>query len=583
MAIGTPYNVGTASNKDSTTITLTTTASVPSGDSIILCIVCNASGVTNPSMVISDSAGNSYSYVTAPAEDTVKILIYWADKSVSLNSGSTITITYTGVVPTPLMAASATGVNGIDNKSVRTGSNATLGTGTSPSVSFTSIINGTNYLALSFLGTEGPTGDTFTQDTANGWDSPPTRVGTTGGAAVTNNTLAGGYKIANNVSSFDYAPTITSRNWVVVILVFQEAVPNTLYWVGGTSPIGWTQNAATNWALTSGGTGGAGVPTGETDVVINGASDSGTNFTINIQSDDQIKCKNFTITGLDVGVTLSQDTGFIQCFGNFSIPASNVSFAGLGNDLELILLGNGGTQTLDAGGGNYSIGVTIDGTSSVELQNNWVSDRIIDLNSGGFKTNNYNVTIFSLSANTSNTKTIDMGSSTWTITGNLACWNVTGTGTTLLKGTSTIIFTNTNASFSTSFFGGGLNYHNITIAGNTTTNTFQINDSNTFNTFTSTKTVAFTLKFQSGTTNTFNNFTVTGTSGNVVTLSSITAGTQATLRKYSPWLVGANSTNVSGNTGLTFSGGGGLDYLTIQDINGVELEPLTKSNMFFIF
>lgn len=585
MAIGTPYNVGTASNKDSTSITITTTTSVPAGDSIFLAVLSNVINVTNPTLEISDSAGNNYAYVVSFVDVSGSILIYWVDNSVALNSGSTITITYIGAEPTPLMAAGATGVNGIDSRSVITSGAGNSGASTTPTVTAGGLINGKNYLALSFLATEGPTGDTFTQDTAGGWASPPVRVGTTGGAAATNNTLAGGYLIANNITSVTYNPTITNRNWIVGLLVIQEAVANTLYWVGGSGS--WTEQSANGWSATSGGTGGAGVPTGETNVVIDGGSDAGGPFTItlatSISSTSEIKCKNLTITGLDSTVTINQSVGTsIKIFGDVSIPSSNVAISSI--NLLLNFLGSSSTQLLNTNGANYPIELQIGGTSTVQLQNNWITtDQTITLNSGGFNANNYNVEIASFSTSTNSAKTISMGSGTWTIKSNVNSWVISGTGVTLNKGTSTIIFTTTSTSSPVPFNGGGLNYHNITIAGNTTSNTFEFSDSNTFNTFTSTKTVAFTLKFQSGTTNTFNNFTVTGTSGNVVTLSSITAGTQATLQKYSPWRVGANSTNVSGNTGLSFTGGGGLDYLTIQDINGVELEPLTKSNMFLLF
>jgi hypothetical protein len=94
--------------------------------------------------------------------------------------------------------------------------------------------------------------------------------------------------------------------------------------------------------------------------------------------------------------------------------------------------------------------------------------------------------------------------------------------------------------------------------------------SNTFNAFTinAPKTVTFTVS----TTQTISSFVATGSSGNVITINTTSAGTAATLSKSSgivscDWLslkdstatggatfyAGANSTNVSGNTGWTFS------------------------------
>jgi hypothetical protein len=81
------------------------------------------------------------------------------------------------------------------------------------------------------------------------------------------------------------------------------------------------------------------------------------------------------------------------------------------------------------------------------------------------------------------------------------------------------------------------------------------------------------FSFTSGTTQTITNWTVSGTAGNLVTIISSTAGTAATLSKASgtvssdylslkdstatggaTWYAGANSTNVSGNSGWIFTG-----------------------------
>ena len=80
-----------------------------------------------------------------------------------------------------------------------------------------------------------------------------------------------------------------------------------------------------------------------------------------------------------------------------------------------------------------------------------------------------------------------------------------------------------------------------------------------------------TVRFTAGTTTTFNNFNLRGTAGNLITISSATAATH-TLSKASgtvscdylsitnsiatggaSWYAGANSTNVSGNTGWIFT------------------------------
>lgn len=69
----------------------------------------------------------------------------------------------------------------------------------------------------------------------------------------------------------------------------------TYYWVGG--PGTW-DSTATHWSLTSGGAGGAGVPTSTDDVVIDAASNTGANGDISLYDDYVLgngpQCRNLT-------------------------------------------------------------------------------------------------------------------------------------------------------------------------------------------------------------------------------------------------------------------------------------------------
>ena len=109
----------------------------------------------------------------------------------------------------------------------------------------------------------------------------------------------------------------------------------------------------------------------------------------------------------------------------------------------------------------------------------------------------------------------------------------------------------------------------LTITGN---NTFD-NITNTYS-----ATGATSVLFTGGSTNTFNNFNLTGTVGKVCTLGSTTT-TQANLQKSGPWFMGTNSTNTSNNTGLNFTAGGGIDYLSVSYIKGI----FTALSNFFMF
>lgn len=149
----------------------------------------------------------------------------------------------------------------------------------------------------------------------------------------------------------------------------------------------------------------------------------------------------------------------------------------------------------------------------------------------------------------------------------LAFNNAAPTGFTTTAGTGTGTISMTAATAKT-FAGGGSTFNCTLNQGGA--GALTIIGSNTFNNITNTVQPASVL-FTAGTTTTFNNFNLNGTAGNLVTIASVTAATH-TLSKASgtvscdylsitnsiatggaSWYAGANSTNVSGNTGWIFT------------------------------
>jgi hypothetical protein len=179
---------------------------------------------------------------------------------------------------------------------------------------------------------------------------------------------------------------------------------------------------------------------------------------------------------------------------------------------------------------------------------------------------------------TTGTRAINMGSGTWTLSGTGTVWNVASAGLTMSAGTSTIILSD-NTTTAKTFAGGGVAYYSLQIGRGTGTSnaiaTYTITGSNTFaGTVSSTKTVASTITLPASTTTTVGSWTISGTAGNLITVNSSTAGTQATLAKSGggqvsvnylnirdsaatpstlTWYAGANSTNTSNNTGWIFT------------------------------
>ena len=234
-------------------------------------------------------------------------------------------------------------------------------------------------------------------------------------------------------------------------------------------------------------------------------------------------------------VTFSWFEDLVFTGSTCSVSGGTVNIAGN------LTLASGGTYTLveprfRAGGTLTSSGKTLGSTgiqapgATVTLADalTLVSGQALTLTSGGFNAANFNVTAGAFSSSNSSTRTLDMGSGTWTISNSGAtAWNTaTTTGMTLNPSTSTISMTSASAK---TFAGGGLTYYNLNQGG---AGALTISGSNTFNNITDTVQPS-TVTFTAGTTQTVSNFDLAGTAGNLVTINSSTPGSQFTLSKAS--------------------------------------------------
>jgi hypothetical protein len=339
--------------------------------------------------------------------------------------------------------------------------------------------------------------------------------------------------------------------------------PFARYWVGGAGT--WDTSDTTHWSASSGGAGGASVPTAGEDVIF----DQATTYTVTLAGN--VFCNDFTIsaglvsfsvpsgfTDITVSGSMLVASGTVGTWSQFSgaiftattsktISTNNINICGI--DLD----GVGGTWTL----GSAFTSTSVNGG--------------INLVNGTFSTSssNYAVTIREFTSSNSNTRTLNLNASTFTITS--TSWTCT-TSTNLTVSGSGATVTMTSGSAKT-FAGGGANWGAITLdqggAGRLTisgSNTFA-NISNSYN-----ATAATSIRFTSGTTQTVTSFTAEGLSGKHLTIDSTTPGTAATLSKASgtvsvdfiiiqdstatggaTWNAGSYSTNVSGNTGWVFA------------------------------
>lgn len=189
------------------------------------------------------------------------------------------------------------------------------------------------------------------------------------------------------------------------------------------------------------------------------------------------------------------------------------------------------------------------------------------LTNGSYSDGGFNLTAASFASSNANTRVIVMGDCTWKATGTGTVWNfATTTGLTFTPTTSTIEISDISTTGKT-FAGGGLTYETvhidaggsglITISGANTFDELQID-------------APKSVQFPASVTQTFIDAPQwRGSSGNVITITSSSAGTAATLlsnidpRTACDWLSlkdssatgttifdqGSNSTQVSGVTG----------------------------------
>jgi hypothetical protein len=295
--------------------------------------------------------------------------------------------------------------------------------------------------------------------------------------------------------------------------------PKTVYWVtaaGGS----WSGN---NWAASSGG--GASTdnfPLAQDTAVI---ENTGLNTSATVTLDSAI----VNISGINLStrtnaMTLSLGTN-INIYGNLTC-GSGTTYS---SSTTLTFIGRN-TQTITSAGIAINGPVTIDSYGgTVELADalNIGSNNVLTVTNGTFDTKNYNVTASSLSSSNSNVRTINLGSSTVTLSGTSPVLFTTSTNLTFNAGTSQI-----DMSGNSSFGGGGNTFYNVSFTRTSANSSHVINGTNTFNSVfvTSSSAVSIT-NFQISANQTINGtLTVAGaTAVRRIFLRSDTLGTTRTL------------------------------------------------------
>jgi hypothetical protein len=418
---------------------------------------------------------------------------------------------------------------------------------------------------------------------------------------ITQNGVGGTVQLADALTTTSTATyTLTNgalnlNNFNLTAGLFSSSNTNIRSIAFGTAAIYITANNTTVWSMA---TNGNFTPTGTKIVNLTysgatgtrnirhgstaGATSSSLSFNVTAGTD------TITLAGIVNGIDLTGFTGAFQIAGQTDTyqnvdlsSASSVSAISTGQQLIF----RGGTNiTFKPPNSLMGLGLWLNkspGTATLTLLADCLTDQGIVITLGQFIAGTYNVQANDIDVGFSATvRGISMGSGTWTLTPSVssAAW-VYGTGGTYTfnAGTANIVI-DSPSSVDVIFAGGPYSYNKLTFQNGLS---LYISGSSTFTELASTATTAWTLTLQASTTTTVGAFTIDGSAGNLVSLRSSIAGTQATLSKASgivsvdyldiqdsnaaggaTWYAGTNSVDNGNNTGWFFSGPGILGSIT---------------------
>lgn len=253
--------------------------------------------------------------------------------------------------------------------------------------------------------------------------------------------------------------------------------------------------------------------------------------------------------------TMTVSAGTVTTTGPISLTGS-ISVNTTGNLDATGQSISGGTGFTMSSSGTFNLG-SFSGSASATISAGTTS-----------LTGNFNCTTLTMSGST--TRSITFGSGTITVsgTGTVIGFGTTPTNMTFNCGTSTINSTDTSAT-TKNITGGGQTFYNLIVNGAASNGTFTINQGNTFNALTFSPNSI--IKLANSVTQHAASIIWSGTSGNLASIISDSTGVPATISVASGTLnldymslkdiattggacfyAGANSTDVSGNSGWLF-------------------------------
>lgn len=317
------------------------------------------------------------------------------------------------------------------------------------------------------------------------------------------------------------------------------------YWIGANAT--WDSTTTTYWSATSGGAGGASVPTAADDVYINQI-----NQICVIAEGYTAQARSLSLSA--GGASLMN--GSLTLAGSLTLGASvnwfvtgTLTFTGTGSISNAGASNRFSNTSIAVSSGSTSLpssfqckAVTVSGGTLTTYGLNCTT---LTLTGGTLNLGTAGATAESLATSGTTARTLTLGSGSLTLTGATAVNFAAITGLTMTANTATISINGSGASQVIDF--GGATIHNLSLA-NASATSFRFSGNVTANRVASARSGSYTVNIDAAKTITTTEWEVTGTVGNIVSLRCTTPDSQG------------NITKVGGGTSSTA-------YMSVKDIH----------------
>jgi hypothetical protein len=352
---------------------------------------------------------------------------------------------------------------------------------------------------------------------------------TIAGARVSGvNFLAMGTTAISTTSPGEFYAGANSTGTGAGVILTTAPAAVTRYWRGGTGT--WDATTTTNWSASSGGAGGASVPTSADAVIFDSASNA-TAYTVTCTA-TQLRCGSLTMAGPLVGNVTWAGSAPIAMHDNVSLAATGITRTYTG---DITFSGSAIGRTFTPNGNVLTSQINVNGVNCGWSLGGAANIGTLAVINGSFDTASYSFSVASIRSDVGHTRSISLGSSVLTLgaTGSFPIdFGTTETNRanlTFSAGTSQI---NDPRTTGIVFNGNNQTFYNYSFTS-TSTGTATINGVNTFNNLSVTGITAAGLKVISFTANQTINGTLTLSAGTNATtrtfLQSDTIGTTRTL------------------------------------------------------